>query len=604
MQNKTIHSYTLKYLLGEGGMAEVWYAENNIGKPASVKVLNKKYSKDETVTRRFEYEARIIVNLKHPNVRQVSEFGMIDERPCIVMEYLEGNDLSSRMKRGEKFDDILLQHWWNQLADTLNYIHQHRFKIGDKVVDKIVHRDIKPSNIFLTDQGDIKLLDFGIAKIKDSITKSQTETGSRMGTLMYMSPEQAKDSKNVDYRSDIYSLAVTFYHLLSGKAPYPEKNQDYEIQSKIVQQPLLLENIPQAWVSFLQPYLEKDPDKRPLLQHFEKDGNARNSGERDTQLFGSEHKPAGNMSKLKKIIVLSVAGVLSAISIAGLMTLNNDNNPEKKETHFIRTDTTSVNDTIRKNDPVTIVVPADTVPKIADVPPAKIAIEWVDVPAGTFIMGSSDDEEERYDNEYAHKVSLNGFKMSKYAITFDQYDMFCEATGRELPSDKGWGRGKRPVINVSWHDANAFAEWLGDGYRLPTEAEWEYACRAGTTTPFHTGDNITSDQANYAGNYPYSNYPKGEYRGQTLPVGSFSPNNWGLYDMHGNVFEWCSDWYDTDYYKNSPEHNPQGPSKGTLRVLRGGSWLSYGSGSRSAFRYFKTPADRDNDFGFRLVFSE
>jgi Uncharacterized conserved protein len=234
-------------------------------------------------------------------------------------------------------------------------------------------------------------------------------------------------------------------------------------------------------------------------------------------------------------------------------------------------------------------------------PDTKIHIEWVDIPSGTFMMGSPESEAERYENEYQHQVSVDGFKMSKYAITFEQYDAFCEDTGRSKPSDSDMGRGKRPVINVSWDDAVAFTLWLGGGSRLPTEAEWEYACRAGTTTTFNTGDNLTTSQANYDGNRPFNNNAKGVYREQTLPVGSFSPNVWDLYDMNGNTWEWCLDWFDADYYRSSPLHNPQGPSSGIDRVLRGGSWSGSGRGCRSADRGYLTPTVSDSIIGFRVV---
>ncbi|MDR2913224.1 MAG: protein kinase [Tannerella sp.] len=280
MKDKTIYNYTLKYLLGTGGMAEVWYAESNIGKPAAIKILKEEFLKMQAVTDRFENEAKIMVKLDHPNIRQVHDFGKIDDRPCIVMEYLDGKDLSSRMKQGEIFDQALIRQWWNLLVETLNYTH----KKG------IVHRDIKPSNIFLTDKGEIKLLDFGIAKIRDSITA--TQTGSRMGTLIYMSPEQVKDSKHLDYRSDIYSLAVTFCHLLTGAAPYNNTNSsDFDIQLKIVSESLQLDKLPQEWKTFLRPYLEKEPENRPALEKFEYPQHPGiNNIEKETKLFLEKDK--------------------------------------------------------------------------------------------------------------------------------------------------------------------------------------------------------------------------------------------------------------------------------------------------------------------------
>ncbi|MDD3723587.1 MAG: formylglycine-generating enzyme family protein [Lutibacter sp.] len=227
----------------------------------------------------------------------------------------------------------------------------------------------------------------------------------------------------------------------------------------------------------------------------------------------------------------------------------------------------------------------------------KPTITWVSIPAGTFTMGSPASEVDRNRDETQHEVTLSAFKMSAFQVTFEQYDLFCDATGRSKPSDEGWGRGNRPVINVSWNDATAFAEWMG--CRLPTEAEWEYACRAGTTTPFNTGNNLTTSQANYHGNYPYNNNAKGVYREKTTPVGSFAPNAWGLYDMHGNVWEWCSDWYGD--YSTSAQTNPKGPSSGSYRVLRGGSWINYADYCRSARRGYDTPDSRDDCIGFRLV---
>ena len=258
MQGKTINGYTLQQQLGVGGMAEVWLAENAIGKKAAVKLLLPKFCGDEAIVARFQNEAKVMVQLDHPNIRQVYDYGSIDGRPCIVMEYLEGDDLKALMKSGKRFTDAELRQWWNQIADALNYTH----------AKGIVHRDIKPSNIFMDKKGNIKLLDFGIAKIKESI--SMTQTGAMMGTLMYMSPEQVEDSKHIGPESDNYSLAVTFVHLLTGKAPYDSTtSSDYAIRKGIVEQELDLSALPSSWRDFLKPYLAKKPNDRPALRAFE-----------------------------------------------------------------------------------------------------------------------------------------------------------------------------------------------------------------------------------------------------------------------------------------------------------------------------------------------
>ena len=266
--------------------------------------------------------------------------------------------------------------------------------------------------------------------------------------------------------------------------------------------------------------------------------------------------------------------------------------------------------------------------------------DFVKIPAGEFMMGSPDGEAEREKNETEHRVKLSEFFMARHEVSVAEFSRFIAEKGDSTDATKdGWSfvykdgkwtqqegvnwrcdpAGKirplieyhHPVVHVSWNDVNAYCKWLssktGKTFQLPTEAEWEYACRAGTITPFATGSNLTTDQANYDGNYPYKGNTRGEFRFTTVPVNYFAPNDWGLYNMHGNVWEWCRDWYGEKYYEacmvqgvvENPENTDESSS---YRVLRGGSWLSNAWFCRSAARDYYPPDYRRSYVGFRLVF--
>ncbi len=220
----------------------------------------------------------------------------------------------------------------------------------------------------------------------------------------------------------------------------------------------------------------------------------------------------------------------------------------------------------------------------------------VRIPAGEFIMGSPPGEGAP-DQHPQHRVYVDSFYMDKYEVTVGEYKRFLRATRYWRPLPEWVSRcspgDDYPVVGISWYEAVDYAKWARK--RLPTEAEWEYACRAGTTTKYNVGDIISEDDANFAGT-------DGKDRWDTAaPVGSFAPNAWGLYDMHGNVFEWCQDWYGGDYYKHSPTDNPQGPSEGEYRIMRGGSWVSSGFFRGSASRLSGVPTKWGNNVGFRCV---
>jgi|GEM_PF-3353505 len=264
--------------------------------------------------------------------------------------------------------------------------------------------------------------------------------------------------------------------------------------------------------------------------------------------------------------------------------------------------------------------------------PAHASPEMVQVEGGTFTMGWLNKERDgdgNNDEKPAHEVRLDTFSISKYQLTFNEFDAFCEVTGRKKPEDRGWGRDRRPAINVDWYDAVEYCNWLSEiwglekayeidkkredsnnksdydnkkwlvsrkkdagGYRLPTEAEWEYAARGGQE----------SENYRYAGrkSLPEVGWYRNNGGSKTYPVGERKPNELGLYDMSGNVFELCWDWFSSDYYKSSPKDNPQGPESGTYRVLRGGAWDYRAQYCRVSHRYHWLPT-LGPFVGFRLV---
>lgn len=257
--------------------------------------------------------------------------------------------------------------------------------------------------------------------------------------------------------------------------------------------------------------------------------------------------------------------------------------------------------------------------------------ETVLIPAGTFTMGSPTSEVSRYNDETQHEVTLSAFRMSKYEITTAQFAGFLNAKG--IGSDGKYASGayptqelfysevdglqsgliytnnqwipasgyeNNPIVFVTWYGATEYATYIGGS--LPTEAQWEYVCRAGTTTPFNTGSCLTNLQANYDWGYPYSTCTNSNTTepGKTQPVGTYAPNGYGLYDMHGNVWEWCADWYGT--YPTAAQTNPTGPSTGSYRVIRGGSWSFNAPRCRSANRDRSYPDGDYGGIGFRVVF--
>jgi formylglycine-generating enzyme required for sulfatase activity len=249
----------------------------------------------------------------------------------------------------------------------------------------------------------------------------------------------------------------------------------------------------------------------------------------------------------------------------------------------------------------------------------SIGMRFVKIPSGEFLMGSvADDPGALEDEQPQHKVRITRpFLLGMYEVTQGEFEAVLHANPSSFQKSgllqdpaETIDQSRLPVDNVTWNRAVEFCRELsetaaekeaGRVYRLPTEAEWEYACRAGTTTPFHYGDALSSTQANFNGAYPFGKADKGPFLNRTQIIGSYAPNAFGLYDMHGNLFEWCADRFDRDYYRRSPENDPRGPESGSYRVIRGGDWYSDARDCRSAFRYADVPEGRFYALGFRVV---
>lgn len=280
-----------------------------------------------------------------------------------------------------------------------------------------------------------------------------------------------------------------------------------------------------------------------------------------------------------------------------------------------------------------------------------LASNFIKVEDQDFLMGSPESERDRKEWEVQHLVRVNSYHICKYQVSVYDFDLFVRDTAYEtsaevlgrsntcdgdtwsLRPEANWRHGVRnllraprdhdhPVTHVSWNDAVKFCDWasviMNRNCRLPTEAQWECACRAGTLSPFHTGDDLTTEQANFHGHYPYYirelrregslGDRSGRYRQDTVAVNEFAPNPWGLYNTHGNVYEWCLDWYRKDFYRQCRDQgvveNPLDEVIAQERVLRGGSWWAGAKYCRCASRYGHVPEYSDSDTGFRLVWSD
>ncbi|UKO97929.1 bifunctional serine/threonine-protein kinase/formylglycine-generating enzyme family protein [Nostoc sp. UHCC 0870] len=608
--------YKIIKILGSGGFGDTYLAQD-IDLPGQPKCVVKhlKPNSDpavlQIVRRLFDSEAQVLYKLGNDSDQIPRLFAHFEENGefYLVQEFVDGVDLSHEIIPGEKLTEIAVTKLLQEILEILAVVHKKN----------IIHRDIKPQNLMRRRQdGKIVLIDFGAVKEVNTMTvntQGQTSFSVAIGSLGYMPSEQAAGQPKLS--SDVYAVGMLGIQALTGLQPneLPKDPTDGEViwrnlanvtekladvlnkmVSDYFRDRYLSAVEALAAITSLQPQQRQVTPTVPIPQPQQRQVPPPPPSATPTKII----TPSWSRRKIIKTVGFAGAGLGLAIVVPRLSQSNSvPITPFRIPSSSLQTfqfETVTVDAkgkiTNRRNEEARY---------FTEDLGNGVSLEMVQIPGGTFTMGSPETEKDRESDESLQRqVTVPGFFMGKYEITQAQYQAIM---GTNPANFKG---EKRPVEQVSWDDAVEFCEKLsqktGKTYRLPSEAEWEYACRAGTTTPFYFGETITPDLVNYGGNNPYGSAPKGEYRQQTTNVGIFPPNSFGLYDMCGNIWEWCQDVHNNSY-QGAPTDGSAWliGSDNNIRLLRGGSWFSDAWACRSDARLRYARANRNISFGFRVV---
>ncbi len=568
-ESPSIPGYEIERLLGSGGMGKVFLAKQcQLKRSVAVKVIKLDGEDVGEKVQRFQREAELMAAVAHPNIVTVFDSLVANEHCYLIMEYIEGGTLRKWFEGNAPVALDRTLRVLRVLGDTLAVLHEQG----------IVHRDLKPENVLLRNGEEPMLTDFGIAVLKPDLGKL-THANQRLGTDLYAAPEQ-RYSLPMDERADQYSLAVLLYEMVTGKLP-----------GGIVKPP-----------SELNPKLNSELD-RVVMRALHEDPEERFDNIREfvesvesilTTTDPEPFSPAPSWFRFGWIWVTLLVGCLGIVLFAFLFRIGgNDigsNTPDGKSPQEEFTN--------------------------------SLGMTLVEIPPGKFMMGSKGDNLAARDEMPAHWVEIKRpFYMSVYETTIGQYREFVAAEGYKTTAEttgggrywdskkNGFGQDPKfnwrlplprsmkfhdnlPVMQLSMHDAKAFCRWLSKNekrnYRLPTEAEWEYACRAGTKTRWHSGDEVKLLDA--------VAWHSGNSSGIPHTVGTKRPNDFGLYDMHGNAREWCQ-----DRYAPYAQDGQAGNHKKILYVRRGGSFGRPAKDLRSAARHPHDPGKSWSNNGFRVV---
>ena len=622
--------YQILEKIGAGGMGQVYKAyHSGTGRVVAIKVILSKSKIDPEVIRRFEREVKAAAKLVHQNIITVFDADQINGRVFMVMEYIKGNDLAEIILKKGKLSVVESVKYIIQTANGLKYAHDQG----------VIHRDIKPGNIIVGTDGSVKIVDMGLAKIETDSNQEDismlTGATSIMGTVDFMSPEQGFSSRDVDARADIYSLGATLFYLLTGKFMYAGNSafakllahRESPIPSLCSARPgipielgnlftkMVAKNAVDRFQSMAEVILALSSlgNQDVKTTHFDRssivetliDGAAVTMAVKEVNILSAKEpakepvkepitpdvvlKPSLIKSTIQKLykpkaVVVAVAILVITLVFVFFVLIKPNLNEESDDQREVVLRLKQEDDKAKQLEVVRLKEEKEAKAKQDKIDledsSREIELDLVLIPVGKFMMGDPGKD---------HEVLITkSFFMGRHEVTQEQWK---KVMGNN-PSAKTKGP-TLPVTDVSWNDCQEFIRRLNDktngGYRLPTEAEWEYACRAKTTTKYFYGDIITKSDANYGG-----------AAGAVIKqVGSYKPNAFGLYDMHGNVWEWCNDWYGR--YSSDAEINPVGPLSGTTRVLRGGSFNDSDAYFRSSYRIYVAPGHRPFDSGLRLA---
>ena len=624
--------YRVIRLLGEGGFGRTYEAvdTDRMDDPCVIKQFMPQFqgtSALKKATELFKEEAKRLYELgEHPQIPRLIAYFEQDNRLYLVQELIEGQNLLAELTQQGVFSEEKI---WQLLADILpilKFVHERN----------VIHRDIKLENIirrrtsvssslpkagnFRTSafprggRGELVLIDFGISK---QVTGSlMSQVGTTVGTPGYSPMEQMRGQ--VFPGSDLFSLGITCLRLLTQCLPKADGSDD------------LYDPINGGWIwrkrlpagTKISTELGNILDK--LIQDYLK--NRYQSADeviKALNLYSLPPQPQFvNGGQLDLNYLRAKGGqvaITPPLSLSGKINSNVSVNPREKSHTNPHPNKAPQRTSLVKSTFEFQVVTIDKGGKQGNIKSGKAGffeeelgsstvLEMVSVPGGSFLMGSPNGRGDS-DEKPQHRVTLASFYIGKFPVTQAQWIAVAALPEIKIFLDPEAARFKganRPVENVSWYEAVEFCARLsrktGKRYRLPSEAQWEYACRGGTQTQFHFGETITSELANYNGNSNYAEAPKGVYRFQTTDVGSFKPNAFGLYDFHGNVWEWCADaWHNN--YNGAPADGSVWESDGdsSVRLLRGGSWNDHSPNCGSACRLRYQPDCKASIVGFRVA---